>query len=328
MLSKRMGNKNGPSNTEALDAEDNCTGLYMFSKKEIKKAISSWKYSKVRVVYRTAGKIYTGILPSGQLVAIKKLKGERMELFHREVDTHCRVRHPNIVSLVGACSGSGRKRYLVYEYCSNGNLVQQLAGSDHVLSWEERVKILRGIALALRFLHSHPDGSIIHTGIKAKNIQLTENMDPKLSNFWSTQVLSRQGIPALAGRPSCVVDIHAFGILALQVLSGTTGDWKSAPGDTIVRMAKEVVRGEREPAEIKDSLLNIGQDDLCDMESILRVAVLCLTETQEGCPTMEEVFEVVNEVWRKMHSRHLHHEISQVAGSPLTPCGSIDDRSN
>lgn len=176
------------------------SGLYRFSKGEIEKAIN-YGNTKVRLGSGSAGQVYQGILPSRQLVAIKHIYKTAMSgSFMREVEGLSKIRHPNLVALLGFCDEGG-EQYLVYEYCCNGNLAQNLLsklspledghayinyflslftmiwiwsiililGSDSVLSWDQRVKILRDCALVLRFLHFHPDGCIVHRDIKVTN---------------------------------------------------------------------------------------------------------------------------------------------------------------
>ncbi|KAJ8646201.1 hypothetical protein MRB53_007949 [Persea americana] len=143
------------------------SGLYRFSKAEIENAMS-FSTHKVSLGAGSAGRVYKGVLPSGQLVAIKHIyKSSKADTFTREVDGLSRIRHPNLVCLFGCCVEDG-EQYLVYEYCPYGNLAQHLLRSDSVLSWDKRVKILRDCALALRFLHSYPDGHIVHRDIKAR----------------------------------------------------------------------------------------------------------------------------------------------------------------
>ncbi|KAK4381584.1 putative serine/threonine-protein kinase PIX13 [Sesamum angolense] len=110
------------------DVTARCCGLYRFSKAEIENAINC---------------------------------GNEKILLGRG-----RAGHPNIVCLLGYCI-ENLEQYLVYEYCSNGNLVQHLLRKDTVLTWDLRVKILRTVQLHSSN-HNHVDGSIVHGDIKAK----------------------------------------------------------------------------------------------------------------------------------------------------------------
>lgn len=174
------------------EASGRWSGLYRFTREEIERAVD-YASSRIYLGSGSAGQVYQGVLPSGQLVAVKHIHRTAMSgSFTREVEQLCKVRHPNLVCLFGYCDEEG-DQYLVYEYCANGNLAQNLlskreiiyftfcsaglflmvrvrwhAGSDSVLPWETRVKILRDCASVLRFLHTHPDGCIVHRDIKVR----------------------------------------------------------------------------------------------------------------------------------------------------------------
>ncbi|KAI3459072.1 hypothetical protein Pfo_015735 [Paulownia fortunei] len=147
------------------------SGLYRFSKAEIENAINYGNEKKC-LGRGSAGQVYKGMLPSGQLVAIKQIyKSNTSDSFTREIEGLSRVRHPHLVCLFGCCIEDG-EQYLVYEYCSNGNLAQHLLSmKDTVLTWELRVKILRDCAYALKYLHNHTDGCIVHRDIKVSNTE-------------------------------------------------------------------------------------------------------------------------------------------------------------
>ncbi|XP_042038515.1 wall-associated receptor kinase-like 21 [Salvia splendens] len=100
-------------------------GLYKFSKAEIDSAINHG--GKKKCLGRgSAGLVYKGVLPSGQLVAIKQIyKSNTSDSFTREIEGLSRVRHPNLVCLFGCCIEDG-EQYLVYEYCPHGNLAHHL----------------------------------------------------------------------------------------------------------------------------------------------------------------------------------------------------------
>ncbi|KAK4433118.1 protein STRUBBELIG-RECEPTOR FAMILY 2 [Sesamum alatum] len=149
------------------DVTATCSGLYRFSKAEIENAINCVN-EKICLGRGRAGHVYKGMLPSGQLVAIKQIyRINTLDTFTGEIELLSRVRHPNIVCLLGYCIENG-EQFLVYEYCSNGNLAQHLLKKDTILTWDLRVKILRDCAFALKYLHDHVDGCIVHGDIKAK----------------------------------------------------------------------------------------------------------------------------------------------------------------
>lgn len=104
------------------------SGLYWFTKTEIENAMNYYGKERISLGRGSAGQVYRGVLPSGQIVAIKHLiksNTSSSDSFTRELAGLSRLRHPNLVCLFGCCMEGG-ERYLVYEFCANGNLAQHL----------------------------------------------------------------------------------------------------------------------------------------------------------------------------------------------------------
>uniref|UniRef100_K3ZN74 Protein kinase domain-containing protein n=3 Tax=Setaria TaxID=4554 RepID=K3ZN74_SETIT len=289
------------------------SGLYKFTKEEIERAIN---YASTRIYLGSgsAGQVYQGVLPSGQLIAIKHIHKTAMSgSFMREVEQLSKVRHPNLVCLFGYCDEEG-DQYLVYEYCANGNLAQNLLRSDSVLPWETRVKILRDCASVLRFLHTHPDGCIVHRDIKLTNILLTENTVPKLSDFGLAKMLEMEETKVFTdvrgtigymdpeyithSKLTCASDIYSFGVVALQLLSGRKViELDIVARDSLTKKAKDVVSGKKPLEEFIDPRV---RDDVIieDFVLILKIAVLCVASSSIGRPTIKDVFEEMDKALR------------------------------
>lgn len=76
------------------------------------------------------GSVYKGYLKNGLRVAVKQhndmsLQGDKE--FKSEVEVLSKVRHPNLVMLLGSCS-EGSQKLLVYEYVCYGSLDKFLSG--------------------------------------------------------------------------------------------------------------------------------------------------------------------------------------------------------
>ncbi|KAK4356728.1 hypothetical protein RND71_025699 [Anisodus tanguticus] len=290
-----------------------CPGLYSFSKAEIENAINFGDEKKF-LGRGSAGQVFKGVLPSGQVVAIKQIyRSNTSDSFSRELENLSRVRHPNLVCLFGCCIEDG-EQYLVYEYCSAGNLAQHLLRKDKVLSWEQRVNILRDCALALRYLHNYIDGCIVHRDIKLTNILLTEELQSKLSDFGLAKMLGMEESKVFTdvrgtigymdpeymsnAKLTCASDIYSFGIVALQVLSGQKViELDLDARDQLTRKAKDVSMRKRPLQDLEDPRLK-GEVNSVDFESILQIAVLCVAKSSKGRPTIDIVFEEMDKVWK------------------------------
>ncbi|CAI5528213.1 unnamed protein product [Closterium sp. Naga37s-1] len=151
-----------------------------------------------------------------------------------------KLRHPNLVRLVGYCAEKG-EALLMYELCPNGSLDDVLfEPEEYVLSWEQRVRIALDAAKGLAYLH---ESNIIHRDFKASNILLAEDYSARLTDFGmaragpdggethiSTRVMGTLGYldPTYmeTGRLTKKSDVYAFGVLLLELLTGrrTTGE--------------------------------------------------------------------------------------------------------
>ncbi|BFG34908.1 hypothetical protein CerSpe_211820 [Prunus speciosa] len=133
------------------------------------------------------GSVYKAKLRSGRLVAIKMLgksKTNNGQDFINEVATIGRIRHVNVVRLIGFCV-EGSKRALVYDFMSNGSLEKYIFSQqgDVSLSCQIIFEIALGVARGIEYLHQGCDMQILHFDIKPHNILLDENFTPKVSDF-------------------------------------------------------------------------------------------------------------------------------------------------
>ncbi|CAN6272993.1 unnamed protein product [Urochloa humidicola] len=199
------------------------------------------------------GIVYHGVLENGTQVAVKNLlnnRGQAEKEFKVEVEAIGRVRHKNLVRLLGYCA-EGNQRMLVYEYVDNGNLEQWLhgdVGPVSPLTWEDRMKIILGTAKGLMYLHEGLEPKVVHRDVKSSNILLDKHWNAKLSDFGlakllgsersyvTTRVMGTFGYvaPEYAGTGMLneTSDIYSFGILIMEIISGRVPvDYNRPPGE-------------------------------------------------------------------------------------------------
>ncbi|GMY09242.1 U-box domain-containing protein 33-like [Fagus crenata] len=184
------------------------------------------------------GNIYKGFLCCTQ-VAIKKLRSGASQgpsEFQQEVHVLSRLKHPNLVKLIGSCP---QVYALIYEFLPNGSLEDRLSCKDNTppLSWQTRVRIATELCSVLVFLHSH---NIVHGDLKPANVLLDATFISKLSDFGISRTLHKissdttlchktdpKGTLAYMDPEffhtevlTFKSDVYSFGIILLQLLTG------------------------------------------------------------------------------------------------------------
>ncbi|KAJ9552202.1 hypothetical protein OSB04_016247 [Centaurea solstitialis] len=232
------------------------------------------------------GKVYKGMINddgSNTIVAIKRsnsMSNQGALQFRAEVEMLSRIRHCNLVSLLGYCN-EGTEMALVYEYMPQGTLEDHLHKAGTPLSWLQRLKICIGAARGLEYLHTGigTQHGIIHRDVKSSNVLLDENFAAKISDFGLAKI----------GELTRKSDVYSFGVLLLEVICGRPAvdtsldeeQWGLAP------WAQERIK-EGKRNHIVDSRLR-GQISSSCLKGFVRIASRCLHNQPNQRPRMAEI---------------------------------------
>ncbi|KAF5774478.1 putative protein kinase RLK-Pelle-CrRLK1L-1 family [Helianthus annuus] len=301
----------GEKTTSTPAMEQPC---HRFSMSELSSATDNFD-EKYCIGHGGCGKVYKGMISNGptDIYAIKRLhfmsdQGEPE--FWAEVEMLSRLRHCNLVSLIGYCN-EGKDMALVYEYMHNGTLSDHLHKKGTHLTWSQRLKICIGAARGLDYLHigTGTRHGVIHRDVKTTNILLNENYVAKIADFGlakigptnqthtyvSTKVKGTFGYMDpnyfYTGRLTRKSDVYAFGVVLLEVLCGRPALDKSLDEGLAV-WAQDLIK-QGKVTQIIDSRLK-NHISKSSLKEFSRIVVRCLLSHPDQRPTMSEVVGSLN----------------------------------
>ncbi|KAA8536357.1 hypothetical protein F0562_028835 [Nyssa sinensis] len=259
------------------------------------------------------GGVYRGFLrESYSFIAVKKVSSrsqQGIKEYKSEVKIISRLRHRNLVQLIGWCHEKGAF-LLVYEFMSNGSLDSHLFNGKSLLNWVMRYRIAQALGSVLLYLHEEWEQCVVHRDIKSSNVMLDSNFNAKLGDFGLARLIDHeQGsqTTAIAGTlgylaPECFTtgkaskksDVYSFGIVALEIACGRKAIDPNAPESqrTMVEWVWNLY-GMGKLLEAADPKLGANFDEE-EMERLMIVGLWCANPQYTDRPSIRQATRVLH----------------------------------
>ncbi|XP_063940870.1 receptor-like cytoplasmic kinase 176 isoform X2 [Daucus carota subsp. sativus] len=263
---------------------------------------------------------------TGLVTTIKRLKDNPNfeEPWLTEINTLGKLRHPNIVQLIGYCCEK-KHRLLVLEHAPHGPLDQLLRDSDsQPLSWKLRISIAHGAAKGLAYLHS-PGVNVIHRDVKRSSILIDSEYNAKLSGFCCARngpedershvtTLVRGTLGYLdpeyfhSGELTKKSDIYSFGVVLLELLTGRRTielskavEERNLASWAVSRLSEEHVI----ISDIMDARIE-GQYTVEDASTASSLALRCISQDSKSRPDAKQVAEELEQLLSLINLKDTH----------------------
>ncbi|KAM3335968.1 hypothetical protein ACQJBY_030117 [Aegilops geniculata] len=349
-----LNNKAAPNRPEehalVWRLEEKSSEFTLFDFSEILHATHN--FSKENLLGRGGfGPVYKGQLPDEMEIAGKRLashSGQGFTEFKNEVELIAKLQHNNLVKLLGCCI-QGEEKVLVYEYLPNKSLDFFIfdANRTTLVDWKKRRVIIEGIAQGLLYLHKHSRLRIIHRDLKASNILLDQDMNPKISDFGLAKIFSSNDTEgstkrvvgtygymapeyASEGIYSIKSDVFSFGVLLLEILSGKRNSGFHQYGDflNLLGYSWQLWEGGGWLELLEVSI--VKEIHAAEARRYINIALMCVQESADDRPTMSEVVAMLTSesviLPEPNHPAYFNLRVSKVheSASVVVPCSNND----
>ncbi|XP_052196976.1 protein LYK2 [Diospyros lotus] len=315
--------------------------LEAYTIEELRKATEDFSSSNL-----IEGLVFHGRL-NGKNLAIKRTQRETLSKVDFSLFQDATHHHPNIIRLMGTCSREVSNSFLVFEYAKNGSLKDWLHGglamkSQFIascycfLNWNQRLRICLDVATALQYMHHIMIPSYVHRNIRSRNIFLDEEFNAKVGNFgmaacvedltenqplsWNKGYLAPEYLQK--GIVSRSLDIFAYGVMVLEVLSGKTaitrGNEEREDSVWLSQKIKSIL--ESENAEDLRGWMDNALGEKYSFDAAVTLANLaraCVDDDPALRPSAGEIMEKVSRLVEELPEGEPSTSICESSSKPL-----------
>ncbi|XP_010999654.1 PREDICTED: probable LRR receptor-like serine/threonine-protein kinase At4g08850 isoform X3 [Populus euphratica] len=269
------------------------------------------------------GTVYKAVMPTEQVVAVKKLHRSQTEklsdfkAFEKEVCVLANIRHRNIVKMYGFCSHA-KHSFLVYEFIERGSLRKIISSEEQAIEfdWMKRLNVVKGAGGALSYLHHSCSPPIIHRDITSNNILLDLEYEAHISDFGTARLLMPDSsnwtsfagtfgytAPELAYTMKVTekCDVYSFGVVTMEVMTGRhPGDLISAllsPGSSSSSSMPPIAQHTL-LKDVLDHRISLPKKEAAEgVVHMMKIALACLQPNPQSRPTMEKISFELTTKW-------------------------------
>ncbi|XP_020582855.1 receptor protein kinase TMK1 [Phalaenopsis equestris] len=311
----------GPSDVHVVEA-----GNLMISIQVLRNVTNN--FSEENILGRGGfGTVYKGELHDGTKIAVKRMESgvmgtKGLNEFKSEIAVLTKVRHRNLVSLLGYCL-DGTERLLVYEYMPQGTLSRHLFDwrkeGLKSLEWMKRLSIALDVARGVEYLHSLAHQSFIHRDLKPSNILLGDDMKAKVADFGLVRLADGKGCSvetrlagtfgylapeyAVTGRVTTKADVFSFGVILMELISGRKALDETQPEESVhlVTWFRRMQLNKESFRKAIDPIIDLEDETIASINTVAELAGHCCAREPHQRPDMGHAVNVLStltELWK------------------------------
>ncbi|KAL2549812.1 putative inactive leucine-rich repeat receptor-like protein kinase IMK2 [Forsythia ovata] len=262
----------------------------------------------------TYGTVYRATLEDGSQVAVKRLREKitkGMREFETEVNSLGKIRHPNLLALRAYYLGPKGEKLLVFDYMPKGSLTTFLhaRGSDTTVDWSTRMKIAKGMARGMLYLHTNVN--IIHGNLTSSNVLIDEHSNAKIADYGLSRLMTtaaNANVIATAGalgyrapelsklkKATTKTDVYSLGVIILELLTGKSPG-EAMNGVDLPQWVASIVKEEWTNEVFDLELMKDGSVIGDELLNTLKLALHCVDPSPSARPEVHQVLQQLEEI--------------------------------